>query len=93
MENRDRDKVSQSQSNREKHDSSVEFGQSIGRSEDRMNEPSRRSGSMEGSQKSTGWSGSSKSSDSSSLESNVSNKKGSDIESDLGRGSKGSSRQ
>jgi hypothetical protein len=63
MENRDRDKVSRNNSsstsggdvNREtssrignqNDDSSADFGQNIGRSENRENEPSRRSGSEE----------------------------------------------
>jgi len=111
MENRDRDKLSQSEHstsagsvNRKtssnvgnsKSDSSAQFGQKIGRSENSMNEPSRRSGSgsMEsGSGRTSGSSGLSGSS-------NVSGNKSSDIDSsssigsgENGRSSRGGSRQ
>ena len=62
MENRDRDKMSQSKvstdagninrgvsQDQSKSDTSAEFGQKIGRSEDKLNEPSSRTGSSIGS--------------------------------------------
>ena len=57
MENRERDKMSPNQSStdsekKDKSESSVVFGQNIGRSEEWNSEPSKRSGSMSGDSKS-----------------------------------------
>lgn len=107
MDNRDRDKLSQgshstsagnvnrntsSNIGSDKSGSSAEFGQKIGRSENKMNEPSGRSSGSSSYSGSSSENGSSKVSGSKS--SNLGNKS-SNIGSsgDLGRGSKGGSRQ
>jgi hypothetical protein len=67
MENRERDKMGQGgkpMQDKSKKDSSVDFGQNIGRSEDRLNEPSSR---QSGSVGSSGMESGSKSSGSSDL--------------------------
>jgi hypothetical protein len=91
MENRERDKMSKntgstsagdvnrntsSQIGKNKSDSSADFGQNIGRSEN-LNEPSSRTGSSSGSS-GYGSSGSSRSSGSSSVGSESGNSKSSD---------------